>query len=34
MVVVHDLDLVRTHFPDTLLLARGADRLGRDESRR
>ncbi len=23
MVVVHDLDLVRTHFPDTLLLARG-----------
>lgn len=24
MVVVHDLDLVRRHFPDTLLLARGA----------
>jgi zinc/manganese transport system ATP-binding protein len=23
MVVVHDLDLVRTHFPDTLLMARG-----------
>jgi len=23
MVVVHDLDLVRTHFPETLLLARG-----------
>ena len=33
LVVLHDLDLVREHFPRTLLLARQARRLGRDARR-
>ncbi len=30
LAALHDMDLVRAHFPETLLLARGPGRLGRD----
>ena len=33
LAALHDIDLVRNHFPETLLLARGASRLGRDRAR-